>query len=49
VGPTEADPRNGRISHESPIGRALLNKRVGETAEAEAPGGAIRFKVLKIE
>ncbi|MBI5295978.1 MAG: transcription elongation factor GreA [Chloroflexi bacterium] len=49
VGPTEADPRNGRISHESPIGRALLGKKVGETAEAEAPGGAIKFKVLKIE
>lgn len=49
VGPTEADPRNGRISHESPIGRALLGRKVGETAEAEAPGGAIKFKVLKIE
>lgn len=49
VGPTEADPRNGRISHESPIGRALLEKRVGELAEAEAPGGKIKFKVLKIE
>lgn len=49
VGPTEADPRNGRISHESPIGRALLGKKIGETAEAEAPGGAIKFKVLKIE
>ena len=49
VGPTEADPRNGRISHESPIGRALLGRKVGETAEAEAPGGVIEFKVLKIE
>jgi len=49
VGPTEADPRNGRISHESPIGRALLDKKVGDTAEAEAPGGVIRFKILKIE
>ena len=48
VGPTEADPRNGRISHESPIGRALLGKKVGDPAEAEAPGGVIRFKILKI-
>jgi len=49
VGPTEADPRNGRISHESPIGQALLGKKVGSTAEAEAPGGMIKFKILKIE
>jgi transcription elongation factor GreA len=49
VGPTEADPRKGKISHESPIGHALMNKKVGDIAEAEAPGGAIKFKILKIE
>ncbi|MBM4428027.1 MAG: transcription elongation factor GreA [Chloroflexi bacterium] len=49
VGPTEADPRNGKISHESPIGKALMNKKVGEVAEAEAPGGKIKFKILKID
>ncbi len=49
VGPTEADPRKGKISHESPIGRALMEKRVGEIAEAETPGGKIKFKILKIE
>ena len=49
VGAAEADPRNGRISHESPIGRALLDKKVGEVAEAETPGGKIKFKILKIE
>jgi transcription elongation factor GreA len=49
VGPTEADPRNGKISHESPIGHALMNKKVGETVEADAPGGTIKFKILKIE
>ena len=49
VGPAEADPRKGRISHESPIGRALMDKRVGDIAEAETPGGRIRFKVLGIE
>jgi transcription elongation factor GreA len=49
VGPTEADPRKGKISHESPIGKALLDKRVGDFAEAETPGGKLKFKVLKIE
>ena len=49
VGPTEADPRNGRISHESPIGRALMDKKVGDLAEAETPGGKLKFKILKIE
>lgn len=49
VGPKEADPRNARISHESPIGRALLGHRVGETVAAETPNGTIRFKIIKIE
>ncbi len=49
VGPTEADPSQGKISHESPIGKALMDKKVGETAEAETPGGTIQFKILKIE
>jgi transcription elongation factor GreA len=49
VGPKEADPRNARISHESPIGRALLNHRVGETVTAETPNGTIRFKIIRIE
>jgi transcription elongation factor GreA len=49
VGPKEADPRQARISHESPIGRALLGKRVGDTVTAETPNGSIRFKILKIE
>ena len=49
VGPKEADPRNARISHESPIGRALIGHRVGETVAAETPNGTIRFKILKIE
>lgn len=49
VGPKEADPRNYRISHESPIGRALINHRVGETVAAETPNGTIRFKIKKIE
>jgi transcription elongation factor GreA len=49
VGPAEADPRKGKISHESPIGRALMDKKVGDVAEAETPGGKIKFKVTKIE
>ncbi|MCE9645208.1 MAG: transcription elongation factor GreA [Chloroflexi bacterium] len=49
VGATEADPRNGKISHESPIGRAIMDKKVGDVAEAETPGGKIKFKILKIE
>lgn len=49
VGPAEADPRNGRISHESPIGRALMDKKVGDIAETETPGGKIKFKIIKIE
>ena len=49
VGAKEADPRRGRISNESPIGRALMDHKVGEEVEAETPGGKIRFKILKIE
>ncbi|MBI3361616.1 MAG: transcription elongation factor GreA [Chloroflexi bacterium] len=49
VGAKEANPREGKISHESPIGKVLMGKRVGDTAEAETPGGTIVFKVLKIE
>jgi len=49
VGAQEADPRAGKISHESPIGRALMDHRVGEMVEAETPGGNIRLKILKIE
>lgn len=49
VGAAEADPQNGKISHESPIGRALMDKKVGDIAEAETPGGKLKFKILKIE
>jgi transcription elongation factor GreA len=49
VGPAEADPRSGKISHESPIGIAIMDKKVGDIAEAETPGGRIKFKVVKIE
>lgn len=49
VGAKEADPRNGKISNESPIGRALMDHRAGETVQADAPDGKIEFKILKIE
>lgn len=49
VGAKEADPRNGKISHESPFGRALMDHKVGDTVEAETPGGKVRLKILKIE
>jgi transcription elongation factor GreA len=49
VGATEADPRNGRISNESPIGKVLLGGRVGDEVTAITPGGEIKLKILKIE
>lgn len=49
VGSTEADLDNNKISDESPIGKALLGKKVGEIAEAELPTGEIaKFEVLHI-
>lgn len=49
VGAKEADPPNGRISNESPIGEAMLGCRVGDMVTAETPGGKLKFKILKIE
>jgi len=49
VGPAEADPSRGRISHESPIGQALLGKRIGETATAHTPAGDLTVEIVRIE
>ncbi len=49
VGTKEADPANGRISNESPIGKALMGKRVGDVVPVETPGGVIHFRITKIE
>ena len=49
VGAKEADPRNGKISNESPIGRALMGGHVGNMVTASTPGGEIKLKILKIE
>ena len=49
VGVHEADPGNGRISNESPIGQALLGQKVGDTVSAQIPAGEIQFKITDIE
>ncbi len=49
VGAKEANPRDGKISNESPFGRALMDHRVGEVVEAQTPGGVTRLKIIKIE
>lgn len=49
VGTLEADPGTGRISAESPVGRALIGRRKGEVALVEAPKGRFQFKILAIE
>lgn len=48
VGSTEADPAEGRISNESPVGKALLGAQEGDTVKVDAPQGEMTFKVLKI-
>lgn len=48
VGAAEASPAEGRISNESPIGRALLGARVGDIVMAETPGGTIEFAIRAI-
>lgn len=49
VGSQEADPMNGRISEESPFGKALLGKAVGDLVIVEAPAGNIEYKVIDIQ
>jgi transcription elongation factor GreA len=49
VGPAEASPHDGRISHESPVGRALLGHRKGESVEVVVPAGVQKLKVVKVE
>lgn len=49
VGRAEADPVRGRISNESPLGRALLGKRSGDLVRVETPGGTTHFKVIAIQ
>ena len=49
VGSQEADPMNGRISEDSPFGRALLGRKAGEEVVVEAPAGNIKYKILEIQ
>lgn len=48
VGSAEADPGNGLISDESPVGKALLGAKAGEVVKAETPDGEIEFKIVAI-
>ncbi len=49
VGEWEANPVEKKISHESPLGKALLGKKVGDAVEVEAPAGKLLYKILHIE
>lgn len=48
VGSTEADPTQGKISDESPVGKALINRKVGDVVEVETPGGLVPFEIMEI-
>jgi transcription elongation factor GreA len=49
VGSQEADPITGNISDDSPFGKGLMGRRVGDIVEVEAPAGRLRFEILKID
>jgi transcription elongation factor GreA len=49
VGAAEADPRNGKISNESPLGKAILNHHAGEEVTVDAPGGTFKVRIVKIK
>lgn len=49
VGSQEADPMNYRISDDSPFGRAMSGKKIGDQVEVEAPVGVLKFRILNVE
>ena len=49
VGKTEADPTGGKISNESPMGQALIGKKIGSMVNVATPGGEIEFEIVRIE
>ena len=49
VGAAEANPREGKISNESPIGKAILNHEVGDTVHVETPDGTYKVKIIKVK
>lgn len=48
VGSAEADPYEGKISNESPVGKALIGGKLGDTVEVKVPDGIIKYKILEI-
>lgn len=49
VGSHEASPRDGRISNESPVGKALLNRATGETFPVDTPSGKVNYTIIKVD
>jgi len=49
VGSAEADPAESKLSNESPVGKAIIGKKKGETVEVAAPRGALKFKIMDIK
>ncbi len=49
VGAAEANPKQGLISNESPLGQALLERKIGDEVEVKAPAGVLRFKIVKMK
>ncbi len=49
VGSAEAKPQEGKISNESPLGRAFLRQKAGSEVEVKTPGGLVKYKIIKIE
>ena len=49
VGSTEANPRQGQISNQSPIGKALMGKSPGDTVNVDTPGGKLILRIIKLE
>ena len=49
VGPAESSPADGKISHESCVGEALLGKKVGEMVVVVAPGGSIKYEIVSVQ
>ena len=49
VGPPEADPGNGRISNESPLGKSLLGRRIGDQTVVASPDGDITFEIVRVK
>lgn len=49
VGAAEADPTRGKISNESPLGKALMNRKAGEKAQVDAPAGSFTVTIIKVD